>query len=127
MPSGGAGTFGQWVQALPLSAIQERLVAPLLALLGPSTAGGAAFPAARGGERVGQGLPAGRASGGSVEARPMRLALLALALLAACVIVQSAGMLLLINWLARVRHVLESPSARRRVGLLLRYGRSAGW
>jgi voltage-gated potassium channel len=50
----------------------------------------------------------------------MHLALLALALLAACVIVQSAGMLLLIHWLARVRHVLESSSARRRVGLLIR-------
>ena len=50
----------------------------------------------------------------------MRLALLALALLSACVIVQSAGMLLLIHWLARVQDVLESPSARRRVGLLLR-------
>jgi hypothetical protein len=49
----------------------------------------------------------------------MRLALLALALLAACVIVQSAGMLLLIHWLARVHHVLESPSARRRFGVLL--------
>jgi len=65
-------------------------------------------------------LPAGRASGGSVEGRLMRLALLALALLAACVIVQSAGMLLLIHWLARVRHVLESPSVPRRIGLLLR-------
>ena len=50
----------------------------------------------------------------------MRLALVALALLAACVIVQSVGMLLLIHWLARVRHVLESPSVHRRVGLLLR-------
>jgi voltage-gated potassium channel len=50
----------------------------------------------------------------------MRLALLALALLAACVIVQIAGMLLLIHWLARVRYVLESPSVRRRAGLLLR-------
>jgi voltage-gated potassium channel len=50
----------------------------------------------------------------------MRLALLALALLAACVIVQSAGMLLVIHWLARVRHVLESPNVGRRVGLLLR-------
>jgi hypothetical protein len=49
----------------------------------------------------------------------MHLTLLALALLAACVIVQSAGMLLLIHWLARVHHILESPSARRRVGLLL--------
>ena len=50
----------------------------------------------------------------------MPLALLALALLAACVIVQSTGMLLLIHWLARLRQVLESPSARRRVWLLLR-------
>jgi voltage-gated potassium channel len=50
----------------------------------------------------------------------MRLALLAVALLAACVIVQSTGMLLLIHWLARVRHTLESPSVHRRVGLLLR-------
>jgi voltage-gated potassium channel len=50
----------------------------------------------------------------------MPLALLALALLAACVIVQSMGMLLLIHWLARLRQVLESPSALRRVGLLLR-------
>src|SRR5215831_17468748 len=49
----------------------------------------------------------------------MRLALLAVALLTACVIVQSAGMLLLIHWLARVHHVLESPSARRRFALLL--------
>ena len=50
----------------------------------------------------------------------MRLALVALALLAACVIVQSAGMLVLIHWLAGVRQVLESPSAPRRVWLLLR-------
>jgi voltage-gated potassium channel len=50
----------------------------------------------------------------------MRLALVALALLAACVIVQSAGMLVLIHWLARLRQVLESPSAPRRVWLLLR-------
>jgi voltage-gated potassium channel len=50
----------------------------------------------------------------------MRLALLAIALLAACVVVQSGGMLLLIRWLARVRHVLESTSVYRRVGLLLR-------
>ena len=49
----------------------------------------------------------------------MHLALLALALLAACVVVQSLGMLLLIHWLARVRHVIESPSVRLRVGLLL--------
>jgi len=50
----------------------------------------------------------------------MRLVLLALALLSACVIIQSTGMLLLIHWLARVRHVLESPSVARRVGLLVR-------
>jgi voltage-gated potassium channel len=50
----------------------------------------------------------------------MLLALLVLALLAACVIVQIAGMLLLIHWLARVKHIIESPSARRRAGLLLR-------
>ncbi len=50
----------------------------------------------------------------------MRLAGLALALLATCVIVQSMGMLVLIHWLARVRRVLESPSMPRRVALLLR-------
>jgi voltage-gated potassium channel len=50
----------------------------------------------------------------------MRLALLALAVLAACVIVQIAGMLLLIRWLTRARHVLESPNVRRRALLLLR-------
>jgi voltage-gated potassium channel len=50
----------------------------------------------------------------------MYLALVALTLLAARVIVQSAGMLLLIHWLARVRQVLESPNVYRRVGLLLR-------
>jgi len=50
----------------------------------------------------------------------MRLALLALALLTACVIVQSVGMLVLIHWLARVRQILESPSAPRRFVLLLR-------
>ena len=50
----------------------------------------------------------------------MRLALLALALLAACVIVQSAGMLLLIHWLARARQVLESPRVLRRVAFLVR-------
>jgi hypothetical protein len=50
----------------------------------------------------------------------MWLALLAFALLAACVIIQSVGMLLLIHWLARVRHVLESQSTPRRVGVLLR-------
>jgi len=50
----------------------------------------------------------------------MRLTLVALAMLGACVVVQSAGMLLLIHWLARRRRLLESPSAIRRVGLLLR-------
>ena len=50
----------------------------------------------------------------------MRLALLAVALLAACVVVQSSGMLLLIFWLARIRDVLESPNVVRRMGLLLR-------
>src|SRR5262245_20731121 len=49
----------------------------------------------------------------------MRLALLALALVAACVILQIAGMLLLIRWITRVRQVVESPSVRRRGGLLL--------
>ena len=49
----------------------------------------------------------------------MRLGLLALVLLATCVIVQIGGMLLLIHWLARVRDVLESPSVRRRGGFLL--------
>ena len=52
--------------------------------------------------------------------RPTDLALLGLALIATCVVVQSVGMLALIHWLARVRGVLESPSAPRRVGLLLR-------
>jgi len=50
----------------------------------------------------------------------MRLTLVVLAMLGACVVVQSAGMLLLIHWLARRRRLLESPSAIRRVGLLLR-------
>ena len=50
----------------------------------------------------------------------MRLALLGLVLLATCVIIQSVGMLALIHWLARVRRILESPSAPRRVALLLR-------
>jgi len=49
----------------------------------------------------------------------MHLVLIAFALLGACVIVQSSGMLLLIRWLARVRHVLESPNVLRRVGLLI--------
>ena len=55
-----------------------------------------------------------------VEGWPMYLAVIALALLAACVIVQSLGMLLLIHWLTRVRHLLESSSIVDRVGLLLR-------
>jgi hypothetical protein len=50
----------------------------------------------------------------------MWLVLLALALLAACVIIQSVGMLLLIHWLARIRYVLESRSTLRRAGVLLR-------
>ena len=50
----------------------------------------------------------------------MYLAVIAFALLAACVIVQSLGMLLLIHWLTRVRHILDSPSTLRRVALLLR-------
>jgi len=36
-PSGGAATFGQRVQTLPLSATQARLVAPLVALRKPLT------------------------------------------------------------------------------------------
>ncbi len=40
----------------------------------------------------------------------MRLVLLAVALLATCVTVQSLGMLVLIRWLSRVRRVLESRS-----------------
>ena len=50
----------------------------------------------------------------------MRLALLAVALLATCVTVQSLGMLVLIRWLSRVRGVLESRSTYLRVALLLR-------
>ncbi len=50
----------------------------------------------------------------------MRLTLLAISLLAACVTVQSVGMLLLIHWLAGLRHLIESRSAIRRIGLLLR-------
>ena len=49
----------------------------------------------------------------------MHLVLIALALLAACVIVQSLGTLVMIHWLARVRQVLESPHVFRHVGLLL--------
>ncbi len=50
----------------------------------------------------------------------MRLALLGVALLATCVIVQSLGMLVLIRWLSRVRRILESRSTYLRVALLLR-------
>jgi hypothetical protein len=49
----------------------------------------------------------------------MHLVLVALAMLAACVIVQSLGTLVMIHWLARVRQVFESPYVVRRVGLLL--------
>src|SRR2546430_17607462 len=49
----------------------------------------------------------------------MRLALLGVALLATCVIVQSLGMLVLIRWLSRVRRILESRSTYLRVALLL--------
>src|SRR5262245_43171760 len=49
----------------------------------------------------------------------MYLVLIALALLAACVIVQSLGTLAMIHWVARVRQVFESPNVVRRVGLLL--------
>jgi hypothetical protein len=48
------------------------------------------------------------------------LVLLAIALLAACVVVQSVGMIFLVHWLARLRHVIEGTSAPRRVWLLLR-------
>ncbi len=50
----------------------------------------------------------------------MYLVLLAVALLAACVIIQSLGMLVLIHWLSRLRRVLESRNAYLRVALLLR-------
>jgi voltage-gated potassium channel len=46
--------------------------------------------------------------------------LLVPAVLAACVVIQSVGMLLLIHWLARLRRVIESTSAPRRVALLVR-------
>jgi voltage-gated potassium channel len=49
----------------------------------------------------------------------MHLVLIALALLAACVIVQALGTLVMIHWLARARRVFESPHARRRTGFLL--------
>jgi len=50
----------------------------------------------------------------------VRLVLLAVALPATCVTVQSLGMLVLIRWLSRVRRVLESRSTYLRVALLLR-------
>src|SRR5881398_3269769 len=50
----------------------------------------------------------------------VRLVLLAVALLATCVTVQSLGMLVLIRWLSRVRRILESRSTYLRVALLLR-------
>src|SRR5436305_12182209 len=50
----------------------------------------------------------------------VRLVLLAVALLATCVTVQSLGMLVLIRWLSRVCRVLESRSTYLRVALLLR-------
>ena len=50
----------------------------------------------------------------------MNLALIAVAMLAACVLVQSSGMVVLIRWLVRVRSAVESPSVARRIGLLLR-------
>src|SRR5207247_4532284 len=50
----------------------------------------------------------------------VRFCVLALALLATCVIVQSLCMLVLIRWLSRVRRVLESRSTYLRVALLLR-------
>jgi len=49
----------------------------------------------------------------------MRLTMLALVLLAACVIVQSVGILLLLHWLARRRRDVESASIGRRLGILI--------
>ena len=49
----------------------------------------------------------------------MHLVPVALAMLAACVIVQSLGTLVMIHWIARVRQVFESRYVVRRVGLLL--------
>jgi hypothetical protein len=49
----------------------------------------------------------------------MHLVLIALALLAACVIVQSLGTLVMIHWVARARQVFESRYVVRRVGFLL--------
>ena len=53
------------------------------------------------------------------RSQPMHLVLIALAMLAACVIVQSMGTLVMIQWVARARRVFESPYVVRRVGLLL--------
>jgi len=39
----------------------------------------------------------------------MHLVLIALAMLAACVIVQSMGTLVMIQWVARARQVFDSP------------------
>src|SRR5262249_23485564 len=75
--------------------------------------------AARGHERA-VSPPPSTTHAGSVEGRFMWLAPLALTLLAACVIGQSLGVLVLIPWLARVRPVLESPSILAAPELLLR-------
>jgi hypothetical protein len=53
---------------------------------------------------------AGSAAVRSIEDTRMPLVLLGLGLLSTSVIVQSTGMVLLIHWLTRIRHVLESPS-----------------
>ena len=50
----------------------------------------------------------------------MGLAVLALLMMAACVVVQSAGMIFLLHWLYRARFVLESPGIFPRLWLLLR-------
>ena len=49
----------------------------------------------------------------------MHLVLVALAMLATCVIIQSMGTLVMIQWVARARQVFDSPYVVRRVGLLL--------
>jgi hypothetical protein len=49
----------------------------------------------------------------------MHLVPVTLAMLLACVIVQSLGTLVMIHWVARARRVFESPYVVRRVGLLL--------
>ncbi len=50
----------------------------------------------------------------------MPLTFIALALLTACVIIETAGILFLVHWLARVRHIIASSSVSRRGVLLLR-------